>query len=349
MLAEGNAESEALLMSESPKRHSMADRSTDSVDDQEAALELDPELDASCSSLGCNDAPPIAVLLQVICLPSYILQCCGCFVLSEKREIAVLYFGKYVGSVSSPGIHCLPPLGVDRREISTATRTMDMKDLKVVDRAGNPVIVSAVVTFVATSARKARIEVENPWPNASWQRQVGSGTYLQLQAQAVLKQVTSQFPYEAPNGEPSLQTEGSHITEMLMRKLQQRVLITGAKILSFDLVDLSYAPEIAQSMLLRQQAAALVDARALIVKAAVEMTHSAVESLQMKKASLGQEPFSKETVERISSNLLTVVCSNEAVTPMVSMGGVEDSSSNTAVLEALASLSQRIPTYEAQV
>ena len=111
---------------------------------------------------------------------------------------------------------------------------------------------------------------------------------------------------------------------MLVQKLQERVLVTGAKILSFDLVDLSYSPEIAQSMLLRQQAEALVDARRLIVEAAVDMTHSAVESLQGKRAEAKEEPLSQVAVERISSNLLTVVCSNEAVTPMVSMGGEND-------------------------
>jgi len=310
-----------------------------------AGLGYDPELDTSCNCLGLKGLPISVSLAQVVCLPCFVLGGCGCFQLAEKTETAVLYFGKYVGSVTSPGIHFLPPIFRELRNISTATRTMDMKDLKVVDSRGNPVIVSAVVTFVATSARKARIEVNNPWPNASWQRGVTSGTYLQLQAQAVLKQVTSQFPYEAPNGEPSLQTEGSHITEMLVRKLQDRVLVTGAKILSFDLVDLSYSPEIAQSMLLRQQAEALVDARRLIVEAAVDMTHSAVESLQTKRGNLGQEPLSKDAVERISSNLLTVVCSNEAVTPMVAMGGGnggEDSSKNDATVEAIERLTQQI-------
>jgi regulator of protease activity HflC (stomatin/prohibitin superfamily) len=258
----------------------------------------------------------LAAAVNLCCLPLTILLCCGgLFVLNEKQESAVLYYGKYVGSVSTPGIHALPPCGMEMRMISTATRTVDMKNLKVVDRRGNPVIVGAVVTFVATSPKKARIDVQDPWPNASWQPAVSSGTYLQLQAQAVLKQVTSQFPYEAPDGEPSLQTEGAHITQMLVTTLQQRVNNTGAKILSFDLVDLSYAPEIAQSMLLRQQAIALVEARQLIVEAAVDMTHSAVERLQAKRGS----PLSNDAIERISTNLLTVVCSNEAVTPTVSM------------------------------
>ncbi|KAL3904932.1 MAG: hypothetical protein SGARI_004692 [Bacillariaceae sp.] len=197
---------------------------------------------------------------------------------------------------------------------------MSMKGLKVVDSRGNPVMVSAVVTFEPTSAKKARIDVQNPWPNPSWGfsmiRTTPNGTvtsssagapgtaFLELQAEAVLKQVTSQFPYEAPDGQPSLQTEGSHISHELISKLQARVLVTGAKILSFDLVDLSYASEIAQAMLVRQQAAALVDARKLIVQAAVDMTTTAVNQLEQ-KMDRGQ-PLPDAVRNRLCTNLLTV-------------------------------------------
>lgn len=93
---------------------------------------------------------------------------------------------------------------------------------------------------------------------------------------------------------------------------------TGARILSFDLVDLSYAPEIAQAMLVRQQAAALVDARKLIVKAAVDMTISAVKSLEAQMDEGRKLP--NEVKDRICTNLLTVVCSSEAVTPTLGVG-----------------------------
>jgi regulator of protease activity HflC (stomatin/prohibitin superfamily) len=189
---------------------------------------------------------------------------------------------------------------------------MNMNDIKVLDSKGNPVVISAVVTFEPTSAKKARIDVENPWPEGSNR----SETFLQLQAKAVLKQVTSMFPYEAPVGQSSLQTEGVHIADMLIARLQKRVAVAGARILSFDLVDLSYAPEIASAMLVRQQAAALVDARSLIVKAAVDMATQAVADLEAKTG----QPLSKEMRERTCANLLTVICSSESVTPTVNMG-----------------------------
>jgi regulator of protease activity HflC (stomatin/prohibitin superfamily) len=268
---------------------------------------------------------PLATLGSALCFPFCILGCCGIFTLNEREHAAVLYCGEYHGSVQSPGLHCLPICGLQLRRIRTATRTVHLKNLKVVDNRGNPVMVSAVVTFVPTSAKKARIDVVTPWPAPSWQPHAGShngeSSYLQMQAEAVLKQVTSQFPYEASFlGEPSLQTETTQFTQQLMQRLQTRVSITGAHILSFDLVDLSYAPEIAQAMLVRQQATALVDARKVIVNAAVDMTSHAVTSLEDRMMGEEGERLPDHVRNRICTNLLTVVCSHNAVTPMVDVG-----------------------------
>jgi hypothetical protein len=191
----------------------------DDDDDHFHDLSPDPELDTSCP--GCWAVSPEGTCASILCLPFYMLSGFGVFILPERNHSAILYFGKYVGSVQTPGMHFLPSCCREMRTISTSTRTMNMKDLKVLDRRGNPVVISAVVTFVPTSARKARINVQNPWPNASWQQRFQSetaaqsqrggganGTYLELQAQAVLKQVTSQFPYEAVEGQSSLPKEG---------------------------------------------------------------------------------------------------------------------------------------------
>lgn len=272
-------------------------------------LDKDPDIDTTCP--GCLQVSGLGSLLSFVCLPITILMNCGLVTVPEKTHVSVLYFGKYKGSIQEPGIHWLMPIGAELQYLSTATRTMNMDDIKVLDSRGNPVIVSAVVTFQPTSAKKARIDVENPFPDGR-----GNETFLELQAKAVLKQVTSMFPYEAPKGEASLQTEGAHISEMLISRLQRRAGVAGARIMSFDLVDLSYAPEIAGAMLVRQQAGALVDARKLIVEAAVDMTHQAVADLEAKTG----RPMSAEMRERTCSNLLTVVCSSEAVTPTLNVG-----------------------------
>jgi len=81
------------------------------------------------------------------------MACCGFSVVPERQHSAILYFGKYTGSIQTPGIHFLPPIGAEWRSISTATRTLNLKDLKVLDRRGNPVVISAVVTFQVCTER----------------------------------------------------------------------------------------------------------------------------------------------------------------------------------------------------
>merc|ERR1712176_1553404 len=106
-------------------------------------------------------------------------------------------------------------------------------------------------------------------------------------------------------GQPSLQTEGANISVELIRTLQEKTTITGACIINFELVDLSYAPEIAQVMLVKQQAEALVEARRLIVSAAVEMSQQAVAQLQASGPAL-----SDSARETLTTNLLSVICSH---------------------------------------
>jgi len=252
----------------------------------------------------------LSSLLCTISAPCSVLS--GIKQLNPNEHAAVLYWGEYKGTMSDPGLYYLNPCGLQLWKISTKTQTLQLKDIKVLDARGNPVVISGVVMFAGTSAKKATIDVDNPWPGSANFKSKES--FLELQAAAVLKRVASCFPYEAPRGEPSLQSEGGNISEELRRQLQEKVAVTGAHIFSFDLVDLSYAPEIAQVMLVRQQAEALVDARRVIVSAAVEMTKDAVGSLRS-----SGEPMDEQTCKQVTTNLLTVICSGAAATPTVSM------------------------------
>lgn len=250
--------------------------------------------------------------------------CCVC--LPENEHWALLYFGKYDGTLTEPGIYCLNMVGLSVRPISTKRRTLQLNGAKVLDAKGNPIVVNGCVTFVATSAQKATIDVENPWPmshgissllsqNLNQKTENPKTTsILELQAQAVLKQTCARYPYEAPYGEQSLQTEGEQISQELKVQLQERIMVTGGRVISFDLIDLSYAPEIAQMMLVRQQAEAFIDARKLIVQAAVDMASSAIEQLKAKDLVL-----SDATSSQITSNLLTVICSNQSASPVLPM------------------------------
>ena len=157
-------------------------------------------------------------------------------------------------------MHYVNPIGIEKRLISVKRQNMDIggptNPIKVADLEGNPVIVSGVVSYRVINSKAAALDVEN------------HRGYVMTQAQTILKQVVSRYPYESTDGSASLKTESYEIGIELCRSLQEKATVAGVLIESFDLADLSYAPEIAQVMLVRQQAKAMVDARQVIVDGA---------------------------------------------------------------------------------
>ncbi len=222
-------------------------------------------------------------------------------ILHPQEEMVVLYWGKYRKTVTDPGIHFLNVFGRKLIRISTKQQTIELPKNTVADGNGNPIIISGIVTFVFHDTKKATLEVEEPI------------RFVHSQAQAVLKQIASQYPYESKDGH-SLKAEAENISTELRLKLQEKVAPAGAQINSFELNDLAYAPEIAQNMLIRQQAMALIDARKIIVEGAVEIVNDAVEMLGKKQIDLDEE-----TKSRLIVNLLTVICGDSKVQPTVAI------------------------------
>jgi len=255
--------------------------------------EPDPPLRDKCGP-GLSKAGMCVCFWNPVCWPGF------CTKVNQSDQAAVMYWGKYEGTLHEPGLYCLNPIGRELRTTSTRRATLELKDIKVLDAKGNPVVISGVVTYAITSAKNACVDVERPHE------------FISLQATTAMKQVASRYPYSAPIGQVSLQTETQEISAELVRVLQSKSSIAGAQVFNFELVDLSYAPEIAQVMLVRQQAEALVEARRLIVGAAVDMAQQAVAQLEAKGGSM-----SDSSKERITANLLTVICSHNPATPTV--------------------------------
>mmetsp|Transcript_75567 Transcript_75567/g.196561 ORF Transcript_75567/g.196561 Transcript_75567/m.196561 type:complete len:291 (-) Transcript_75567:103-975(-) len=256
----------------------------------------DPTVGTITSGPGLSQA-----LFCVCCINP--MSCLGCFTkVDQNEQKALLFWGKYHGTLSEPGIYCVNPCGRELRSMSTKYNTLELKDIKVVDAKGSPVVVSGVVTYAIVSAKKACIDVENPQ------------NYLRLQSTAALKHVTGRYPYSSSDGRGSLQTEGPAISAELVGILQEKVTIAGIRVVNFEIVDLSYAAEVAQVMLVKQQAEALVEARRLIVSSAVDMAHQAVVQLEAQGSRLCEEAR-----ERVTTNLLAVICSHAPATPTVPM------------------------------
>jgi len=189
------------------------------------------------------------------------------------------------------------------KKVSTALASVDMPKQKMVDLNGNPLQVSAVLVFSVKDSFRAVISVAN------------YREYVIQQASAILKQVVSRHPYEHSDRKvASLKTEGAEISAELIEALQAKVDEAGVMIHSFQFNEMSYAPEIAASMLKRQQAVALISARAAIVEGAVETAHGAIIAMEQKGL-----VFSDEGKQRLVTSMLTVMCSESDARPTVSV------------------------------
>lgn len=239
------------------------------------------------------------VVLVTVFFPPILLF--GFFIVNPREEMVVLRFGKYVGTVQHEGIRWVHSVGRRLRRIPTRDMTLHVNTSTVVERNGNPILISAVVVYRAEDTRKAALDVEN------YQR------FIEDQAGAVIKRVSARFPYESSDlSEPCLKSESEEVTQAYMDELQKAVYPAGIRVLGVRLNDLTYAPEIAQAMLMRQQALALIDARKTIVEGAVAIVRDAVERLTA--AGLEVSPDQRDA---LISNLLVVLCSGERAQPVL--------------------------------
>lgn len=247
-----------------------------------------------------------------LCCPtalSCFLSCCcpwvwlgSCRTLNEKEAALVLTWGKFTSVIKKPGLFCFNPCGVEFQVVSVKQRTTDLPGVKLLDLKGNPVVVSGVVFWQISGVKAASLNVENVYQ------------YVNTTALATLKQVVSKYPYEDDDGGHSLKTEAAALGQELQSTLQQRLAHAGVSVIAFNMTDLSYAPEIAQAMLVRQQAEAMVKARKLIVKGAVDISEGAIQQLEEKGVTMNEGEKTK-----IVTNLLTVICGESGAQPTVAL------------------------------
>lgn len=252
--------------------------------------------DFSQSALCCPS------MLACVCATICPLCWCCCMTVNERQEVVMLNYGKYTTTVKQPGCYCYNSCGMETRVVSTARESMDLANVKVADKRGNPLLISGVVTYELRNARKAALDVNDV------------KTYIQTQGLTVMKRIASMYPYEGKKDEPSLKTEAKHISEQMVQLLQERCMAAGALIVNFELTDLAYAPEIAPAMLIRQQAEVMLDARKIIVEGAVGICNDAV--LELKQKGFQLESYEQS---RLISNLLITICSEAGVQPTISL------------------------------
>jgi len=217
------------------------------------------------------------------------------FVLEPNQAAILLYWGKYKSTLQSPGFNFAQPIGLRRIDVSTRDHIISLPITTVVEASGNPVQVSAVCIYRVTDARKATLDIQNVHQ------------FVQNQASAVLKAICSRYPYEAESStQPSLKGESPELIQALQSELQSQVDIAGISIVLIRLNDLTYAPEIMQAMLLRQQAEAMVDARRTVVEGAVMTVREALD--QLSESGIQLSPGNQTS---LVTNLTLLLCAGD--------------------------------------
>ncbi|MGH8091467.1 MAG: SPFH domain-containing protein [Rudaea sp.] len=242
----------------------------------------------------------VAILAAIV-----LLICLGGFFTVAPNEGKVLqFFVNYVGTVRDAGPRWTNPF-YSKRGISLRVRNFESSKLKVNDSDGNPIEIAAVVVWQVVDTAEALFQV-NDYED-----------FVHIQSESALRQMAQTYPYDSHDtGGVSLRSHGKEIVEHLQNEIQERLASAGVKVIEARISHLAFAPEIAQAMLQRQQASAIIAARTRIVEGAVTMVEMALEQLKTR----GVVQLDEERKAAMVSNLLVVLCGERGTQPIVNTG-----------------------------
>jgi regulator of protease activity HflC (stomatin/prohibitin superfamily) len=229
---------------------------------------------------------------------------CGFIVVDPNDSKVVLLFGNYLGTIKQPGFWWMNPL-CGKRRVSLRVRNFETGKLKVNDHQGNPIEIAAVVVWQVVETAEAVFQVDD------------YEHFVHVQSEAALRNLATGYPYDQhEEGEKALRSHTGEIAAELKREIQDRLEKAGVQVLEARISHLAYAPEIANAMLRRQQATAIIAARQKIVEGAVSMVHMALDQLAEKAV----VKLDEERKAQMVSNLLVVLCSDRDAQPVVNAG-----------------------------
>lgn len=250
----------------------------------------------------------IALILAGACC--FILSLLGLTsirIISPGETRVIQFFGRYIGTIRHTGLRAIPPLS-NPTKVSIKVRNFETNTIKVNDLNGNPINIGAIVVWQVADTAKATFAVENV------------DDFIHSQAESALRHVATTHPYDSTDTTtiPSLSGSTDIVSAELAEEVAARATIAGLEIIETRISSLAYAPEIAQSMLQRQQAAAIVDARETIVDGAVSMVETALSQLDERDI-VDLDPERRATMV---SNLLVVLCSDNNAQPVINTGSL---------------------------
>jgi regulator of protease activity HflC (stomatin/prohibitin superfamily) len=255
---------------------------------------------------GIRAESPGQIVAAVVVFTVLMFLFAGLFIVNPNEARVLQLFGKYVGSVKTPGLRYANPF-YTKRKISLRVRNFETGKLKVNDCNSNPIEIAAVVVWRVIDSAEALFEVDD------------YEEYVHVQSESALRGLATRYPYDAhETEETALTSHTAQIAEQLQVEIQERLQKAGVEVIEARISHLAYAPEIAHAMLQRQQASAIIAARRKIVDGAVGMVEMALEQLADKSII----DLDEERRAAMVSNLLVVLCSDRGTQPVVNTGSL---------------------------
>lgn len=241
----------------------------------------------------------LVFILMVVAIP-------GFFMVQPNQAKVMTFFGTYVGTVKKGGLRWTIPLFI-RKTLSLRIRNFESNQMKVNDHHGNPIEIATVVVWSIDDTAEAVFEVDDYL------------SFVTIQSESALRNMAISYPYDQHDGDDiALRSHPKEVSEALKIEIQQRLEKAGVKVHEARISHLAYAPEIANAMLQRQQASAIIAARRLIVDGAVGMVEMALKQLSDKDI----VELDEERKATMVSNLLVVLCSDKSTQPVVNTGSL---------------------------
>ena len=230
----------------------------------------------------------------------------GLTIVQPNDSRVLILFGKYTGTIRQSGFWWVNPFTI-KRHVSLRIRNFNSEKIKVNDLHGNPIEIAAVVVWKVVDSARAIFDVEN------------YEQFVDIQAETAIRTLASEYPYDTNDGEKeSLRSSPVEVAENLQKELQSRLEVAGVKIVEARITHLAYAQEIAQAMLRRQQAQAIVAARFKIVEGAVGMVENALRSLSEQKII----DLDEEKKAQMVNNLMVALVADREAQPVINTGTI---------------------------
>jgi len=256
--------------------------------------------------VGVRHADPLDIVGALLGAVTLFVLLCGFYMVEPNQAAVLSLFGKYVGTSKEQGLRWNNPFYAARK-ISLRTRNFESSKLKVNDLDGSPIEIAAVIVWQVVDSAEAVYNVDD------------YESFVHIQSESALRAMATSYPYDQHvEGTIALRSHATEIAKHLTEEIQERLALAGVSVMEARISHLAYAPEIAQAMLQRQQAGAIIAARTRIVEGAVSMVEMALSELS-KRNVVDLDP---ERRAAMVSNLLVVLCGERGTQPIVNTGSI---------------------------